>query len=30
LCCLFLFLLKIFLPFYEVDEVSAIDPICRL
>ncbi len=26
LCCLFLFLLKIFSPFYEVDEVSAIDP----
>ena len=30
LCCLFLFLLKIFSSFYEVDEVSAIDPICRL
>ena len=30
LCCLFLFLLKIFSSFYEVDEVSAIDPMCRL
>ena len=27
LCCLFLFLLKIFLPFYEVCEVSALDPL---
>ena len=26
LCCHFLFLLKIFLPFYEVDKVSALDP----
>ena len=30
LCCHFLFLLKNFLPFYEVDEVSALDPFCRL